>query len=213
MRRVLVEDGEAEHGAEQRERQQPDRGRHRAKRVEDNDPQRHRHDLRHHHPIEAVEEIDGVHQPDDAQHQQPSSAQAGIRSGNTRKVSGSAPTTTMPARIWPSRRARHGERACVVDGAEQDQPGRRDQQAEQFRLGPGHPEDEAERASGEHRRHDAKSGALRRGDLVRGAVVGVRQQMAHEDRPQHRDQQRREARASRDHHGGPERRLSLRHAC
>ena len=67
---MLVEDGEAEHGAEQSERQQPDSCRHDAEGVQHRDGERDGYDLGHRHPVEPVEEVDGVDEADRADHEQ-----------------------------------------------------------------------------------------------------------------------------------------------
>ncbi len=70
FRRVLVEDGEADHRAEKRERQQPDIGGCRAKPSDGGDAERHWNDLRRRDPVDAVEEIDGVDEPHGSNHHQ-----------------------------------------------------------------------------------------------------------------------------------------------
>ena len=86
LRRVLVEDGKAEYGAEQRQRQESDARRHRVQACERRYAQRHRHHLHHGDPIDAVEKIDGVDEPDGAEHEQRPLEQQGNETGEQPQV-------------------------------------------------------------------------------------------------------------------------------
>ena len=88
--RMLVEHGETQHGAEQRERQQPDGGGDCAQGVQGGDAKRHRHDLRHRHPVEPVEKVDGIDEPDGAEHDQRALRDQGKQVGKNLKPAGKA---------------------------------------------------------------------------------------------------------------------------
>ena len=117
----LLNDGKAEHGAEQRERQKSDACRHRAKRCERRDAQRHRHHLRHRDPVDAVEKIDGVDEPDGAEHEQRPLEQQGQQIGEQPQVSRQARHHDERGERLADEAPRHRQRARIVGEPEHRQ--------------------------------------------------------------------------------------------